>query len=164
MKYFERQLVRVGDSLRMINFNRWREYFFIFRKPLRLRGGTRAERGRFGEARAADFVRRELGYRILARNWRFKRDEIDLICLDGAVLVFIEVRLRRASAKVPAYYSVDAKKKKALLRVCKKYLYSLRNRPQHFRFDVIALALVDSGHYSLQHYSNVTLFSPHYAP
>ena len=100
------------ERWRMINFNRLSEYFFEFRKPLRLRGGTRADRGRFGEARAADFVRRDLGYRILARNWRYKRDEIDLVCLDGLVLVFIEVRLRRASAKVPAYYSVDKKRKK----------------------------------------------------
>ena len=148
----------------MINFNRLGEYFFEFRKPFRLRGGTRAERGHFGEARAAEFVRRELGYRILARNWRFKRDEIDLVCLDGTVLVFIEVRLRRSSAKVPAYYSVNKKKKKALQRACKNYLYRLKRRPQHFRFDVIALALSDSGHYLLQHYSNVPLFGPHYAP
>ena len=83
----------------MINFNRLSEYFFKLCKPIRLLGGTRAERGRFGEARAADFVRRELGYRILARNWRYKRDEIDLVCLDGAVLVFIEVRLRQPLLK-----------------------------------------------------------------
>jgi putative endonuclease len=155
-----RQVERWG----MINFNRLSEYFFKFRKPVRLLGGTRAERGRFGEARAADFVRRELGYRILARNWRYKRDEIDLVCLDGAVMVFIEVRLRRSSAKVPAYYSVDKKKKKALQRVCKNYLYGIKRRPQHFRFDVIALALADSGHYVLQHYPNVPLFGPHYVP
>jgi putative endonuclease len=152
------------ERWRMINFNRLSEFFFEFRKPFRLRGGSRADRGRFGEARAADFVCHALGYRILARNWRFKRDEIDLVCLDGAVLVFIEVRLRRASAQVPAYYSVDKKKKKALQRVCKNYLYGLKRRPQHFRFDVIALALADSGHYDLQHYPNVPLFGPHYVP
>lgn len=129
-----------------------------------LRGGSRAERGRFGEDRAAEFVRRELGYRVIARNWRWQRDEIDLICRDGPVLVFIEVRLRRASATVPAYYSVNAKKKKILQRACKNYLRQLQPPPRHFRFDVIALALSDAGQYQLLHYPNVPLFHKHYSP
>ena len=145
-------------------FHRTCERIFGFRKRALQLGGTRAERGGFGEDRAAEFARRELGYRIIARNWCYKRDEIDLICQDGAVLVFIEVRLRRSSALVPAYYSVNAKKKKILQRVCKQYLQHLQKRPKHFRFDVIALALSDAGHYELMHYPNVALFNKHYSP
>lgn len=140
------------------------EWIFALRKHRLTWGSTRAQRGSFGEDRAAEFVRRQLGYRIIVRNWRHKRDEIDLICQDGAVLVFIEVRLRRASAKVPAYYSVNAKKKKILQRVCKNYLHQLQTRPKHFRFDVIALALSDAGQYELMHYANVALFHKHYSP
>lgn len=124
--------------------------------------GSRAERGRFGEDRAAEFVKRDLCYKIIVRNWRWKRDEIDLVCRDGEVLVFIEVRLRRARASVPAYYSVDRKKKEILQRVCKAYLQQLPKRPKHFRFDVIALALSDGEHYELKHYQNVLLFPKHY--
>lgn len=124
--------------------------------------GTRAERGRFGENRAAEFVRKRLGYRVIARNWCCERDEIDLICRDGEVLVFIEVRLRSARARVPAYYSVGRKKKAILRRVCRHYLQRLQNPPKHFRFDVIALALSDDGRYELMHYPNVPLFPKHY--
>lgn len=145
-------------------FQRTCERIFALRPSRLLRGGSRATRGRFGEDRAAEFVRRELGYRVIARNWRYKRDELDLICLDGAVLVFIEVRLRRESARVPAYYSVNAKKKKILQRVCKQYLHQLKKPPKNFRFDVIALSLSDSGQYQLMHYPNVPLFHKHYSP
>ena len=68
---------------------------------------TRAQRGTFGEDLAADHCRRVLGYREIARNWRYKRDEIDLICQDGEVLVFVEVRARAESALVSGFYSVD---------------------------------------------------------
>jgi len=130
-----------------------------------LSNGSRADRGRFGEDRAVEFVRRELGFKVIARNWRSprdKRDEIDLIARDGEVLVFIEVRLRSARALVPAYYSVDRKKKIILHRVCREYLNRLPNPPKHFRFDVIALALSDDGRYELKHYANVPLFPKHY--
>jgi putative endonuclease len=140
------------------------ERIFAIRKRTLQLGGSHAERGSFGEDRAAEFVRRQLGYRVIVRNWRHQRDEIDLICQDGVVLVFIEVRLRRASALVPAYYSVNAKKKKILLRGCKQYLKRLQKKPKHLRFDVIALALSDLGQYKLIHYPNVALFNKHYFP
>jgi len=50
-------------------------------------------RGREAEAQAADFLARR-GLKVLARNYRCRGGEIDLVCLDGAILVFVEVRLR----------------------------------------------------------------------
>src|SRR5687768_16147400 len=49
--------------------------------------------GEHGEQTAAQWLVRERGLEIIARNWRNprdRRDEIDLVCLDGHVLVFVE--------------------------------------------------------------------------
>jgi putative endonuclease len=62
---------------------------------------TTVEAGARGEQAAADFLKARQGYAILARNWRSprdQRDEIDLICRDGDVLVFVEVKARAAGA------------------------------------------------------------------
>jgi len=132
-------------------------------KPKRVAPGrTRAERGRFGEDLAADFCRRRLGYRVIARNWRWKRDELDIIGMDGEVLVFVEVRSRAAHALVGGFHSVDVKKKKVLLRGCRAYINQLQNRPKHFRFDVIDVAISEAGEGDVRHYANVPLFSKHH--
>lgn len=136
---------------------------FFSKKPQRVApGSTRAERGRFGEDLTADFCRRELGYKLIARNWRWKRDELDIICQDGDVLVFVEVRSRAAHALVGGVHSVDAKKKKVLLRGCKAYINQLQNRPKHVRFDVVDVAISVDGEGDVRHYANVPLFSKHY--
>lgn len=135
---------------------------FRSRKWVLPEGADRAERGRYGEDLAADFCRRDLGYKLLMRNWSHNRDEIDLICRDGEVLVFIEVRSRADSALISGFHSVDNRKKKALLRVSKSYLRQLQNPPKHFRFDIIDIALTNGERGSVRHYANVPLFTKHY--
>ncbi len=123
---------------------------------------TRAERGQFGENLAADYCKRKLGYKVIVRNWRHKRDEVDLICRDGAVLVFIEVRARSENALVSGYHSVGKHKKEVLQRAYKNYLKQLQNPPKHFRFDIIDVAISNSGSGAVRHYTNVSLFNKHY--
>jgi len=125
-------------------------------------GSSRAERGRYGEDLAERYCRKELGYRVLTRNWRSKRDELDLICMDANVLVFIEVRSRAEEALVSGYASVDAHKKKVLQRACKSYLKQLQNPPKHFRFDIIQVTLTAGTRGKVRHYANVPLFHKHY--
>ncbi len=133
------------------------------RKPRRVApGSTRAERGQFGEDLAADYCKRTLGYKVIARNWRCKRDELDIICVDGKVLVFVEVRARAAHALVGGFHSVDAHKKQVLQRGCKAYINQLQNPPKHFRFDVIDVSISEEGEGDVRHYGNVPLFSKHY--
>lgn len=145
-------------------FHRLCEGFFA-KRPLRpVAGASRAERGAYGEDLAAHYCRWRLRYRILARNWRYQRDELDLIARDGAVLVFIEVRARAADALVPGYYTVDRKKKAKLLRACKGYIKQLPKAPKHFRFDIIDVALAsDDSEDEVRHYANVALFHKYYS-
>tara|TARA_B100001971_G_C18265664_1_gene592006 strand:- start:7482 stop:7958 length:477 start_codon:yes stop_codon:yes gene_type:complete len=133
------------------------------RKPRKLAtGSSRAQRGRYGEDLAADYCKRTLGYRIITRNWRYKRDELDIICWDSGVLVFVEVRARAEDALVDGFHSIDAHKKRVLLRGCKSYINRLQNPPKHVRFDVIDVLLPDEGEGRVRHYGNVPLFPKHY--
>jgi len=142
-------------------FNKLSELFC--RRPQKLApNSSRAERGQFGEDLAADYCRRTLGYKVVARNWRWKRDELDIVCVDDGVLVFVEVRARAAHALVGGFHSVGARKKQVLQRGCKAYINQLQNPPKHFRFDVIEVSLSEDGEGDVHHYGNVPLFSKHY--
>ena len=51
------------------------------------------EIGQFGEQAASDYLEQK-GYKILDRNWRHGRAEIDIVAMDGVTLVFAEVKTR----------------------------------------------------------------------
>ena len=136
----------------------------LFSRP----GTPAGSRGETGEQLAADFLRRERGFTLVARNWRSprdRRDELDLVCRDGEVLVFVEVKTRTAGARVPGYYAVDRRKKRALLRASEAYLAQLAERPRTFRLDVVEVALAaDATGPAPQvlHFENIPLFPKHY--
>jgi len=117
--------------------------------------------GRLGERAAEQFLRQKKGFRILVRNWRSGKDEIDLVCLDRGILVFVEVKARSVDALVPGYYAVDKRKKEALRRVCGHYLKQLRDKPRTFRFDVVEVAIT-VGKNQVLHFGNVPLFPKGY--
>jgi len=129
---------------------------------------TARPRGETGEQLAADFLRRERNFKLVVRNWRAPRDrraEIDLVCRDGEVLVFVEVKTRTIGALVPGYYSVTARKKRALLRACGAYLGLLAVRPRTYRFDVVEVALpadAAGGTPEVRHFENIPLFPKRY--
>lgn len=122
--------------------------------------------GERGEGEAAAFLRTR-GYTIVARNWRSpkdRRDEIDLICTDDDVLVFVEVKTRAAHALVAGYHAVDKRKKAVVRRAATAYMRLLRPRPHTFRFDVVEVSVVPHGMSEIRHYENVELFSKHFRP
>ena len=142
-------------------FNKVRELFYG--RPEKLASNsTRAERGQYGEDLAAAYCKHTLGFQVIARNWCYKRDELDIVCVDAGVLVFVEVRARAANALVGGYHSIDAHKKQVLQRGSKAYINQLQNPPKHVRFDVIEVSLSDDGEGDVRHYGNVPLFSKHY--
>ena len=113
--------------------------------------------GRIGESKAAKFLSKKKGMRVLVRNWRQGKDEIDLVCEDRGVLVFIEVKTRSGPAG-SGYYSVNRRKKNAQRRVCLSYMSQLARRPAHFRFDIVEVMVGTGGRIDLHHYENVRLF------
>ncbi len=128
-------------------------------------GGTRTQAQRLGdegEARALKALR-GTGMRLLARNWRADRGELDLVMREGAAVVFIEVRSHRGSP-VKAYASVGRKKRRVLRRTAKAYLRQLRDRPQTVRFDIVAVDLDESGADGVHHFRGVPLFGKDFVP
>jgi putative endonuclease len=96
-----------------------------------------SEKGRLGEYRAARFLT-EHGYRVLERNVRLPGGEIDLVCVDGATLVFVEVKSRNAASFGGAIDAVDQRKRSLLRRLAADYAQIIAPKAR-IRFDVVAL-------------------------
>ncbi len=85
------------------------------------------------------------GLQLLTRNYRIRRGEIDLVMLDGAELVFVEVRQRASQQFGGGAASVDARKQARLWRTAEFFLQQNRQHQQRrCRFDVVALGAGDS--------------------
>lgn len=97
--------------------------------------------GRAGEE-LAYFRLRQLGYTVVARNWRVAncKGELDMIAWDGEVLSFVEVKTRTTHDVKPAEVAVDEKKRRELALMARRYLRRLRREPHpSFRFDVVSV-------------------------
>ena len=101
---------------------------------------TAAEIGSYGERVAAAFVRRN-GYRVLTRNYQNERGEIDLVCRDGDVLAFVEVRSRSGDLFGRPAESIDTRKEAALRGTAGYYLRLLRRDDIVHRFDAVEVRL-----------------------
>ena len=95
--------------------------------------------GRRAEQIALDYLlARDL--KLVARNFRCRVGEIDLIMKHGTCLVFIEVRYRKPNRFATATLSVDSRKQKKLLRAAAFFLCRRPHFANHVvRFDVVAL-------------------------
>jgi putative endonuclease len=113
-------------------------------------GDTRRQTGAAAEAAAAAFLERA-GLRVIERNVRFAHGEIDLVCRDGDVLVFVEVKCRRARWGDGPAAAVSALKQWRLTRLAHHYLKWRRLGEPRCRFDVVAVTVEDTGEFTLRH-------------
>lgn len=86
----------------------------------------------------------ERGYRVVERNVRFRFGELDLVCEDREVLVFVEVKARHGIDHGHPLEAVTLGKQRQLARLAAAYLQRLRRRPP-CRFDVVAVELDAAG-------------------
>lgn len=96
-------------------------------------------------ARAEDLcaeLLRKAGLRVLARNWRCRHGEIDLVAEDGGTLVFAEVRYRSDARFGGAAESVTAAKQARLIASARLYL--MRRPEADCRFDVLLLDALEA--------------------
>jgi putative endonuclease len=114
--------------------------------------------GRLGEEEAERLLKAK-GYRVVARNWRAGKDEIDLVCYDGEVLVFVETRTRSVGALVGGFDSIDKRKREALKRVCRAYVAKLKSQPATYRLDVVEVEHEEGEILVSRHFENTPLFS-----
>lgn len=109
------------------------------------RTDRRRETGKLGEAAAVAWLESK-GYRIIARNWRCRSGELDLIAEQSGTLVIVEVRTRRPTGTHgTAKEAVDARKQRQVRETAQYYLYATKRFDAKLRFDVIAVELPEHG-------------------
>lgn len=96
--------------------------------------------GQRAESLAAEHLAAR-GLAVLARNYRVRGGEIDLVCRDGDTLVFVEVRLRRNAGYGGAAASITARKRARLVLAARHYLG--RRDDAACRFDCVLLDALD---------------------
>jgi len=102
--------------------------------------------GRLGERIAADYLRLR-GWRILGRNVRAGRCEIDLIGAERGCLVFVEVKMRRGGAFGGAVEAIGTRKMSNIRKAARHYLAGggVRFPYREIRFDLVAIDLDRGG-------------------
>lgn len=113
--------------------------------------------GVFGEDRAVEFLR-QTGYRILARNWKSKHLELDIICSKGEELVFVEVKTRAADALQSAKEALSPAQQKNLLKAAQNYLTAHNAWDLPCRFDLICVTCGDNN-FHVEHIANAFEFN-----
>jgi putative endonuclease len=105
--------------------------------------------GGVGEDTAAGFLKAS-GYRILDRNYRGERYEIDIIAEQGDTIVFCEVKTACGDSFGPATGWVTAAKTRRIAKAAEEYISAHEISGRSFRFDVIGVTYTN-GRYLIDH-------------
>jgi putative endonuclease len=102
---------------------------------------ARADRqilGKAGEELACRELRRR-GYVVLARRYRTRFGEIDIVCEDGRTIVFVEVKARRTARYGEAIETISFRKRRKIGAMALDYLAWTGRVDDPCRFDVVAI-------------------------
>jgi putative endonuclease len=95
--------------------------------------------GKRGEELAATYLEGK-GYKVLEQNWQLWRNEIDIVAMDGAVLVVVEVKTRQSNLFGEPETAVTREKQKSLIRAANVYVRS-KSISLEVRFDIISILI-----------------------
>ncbi|MCL2364175.1 MAG: YraN family protein [Defluviitaleaceae bacterium] len=91
---------------------------------------------------AAEAFLCEKGMNILARNYRIRTGEVDLIAQDGSYLVFIEVKTRKSNTYGQGRESVTRHKQQQIMRTAMFYATKNKQIDRDMRFDVVEVVMI----------------------
>ena len=100
--------------------------------------------GEIGENLACDELQRR-GYAILARRYRCRSGEIDVVAEDGGTVVFVEVKTRAGSDFGSGADAITWRKRQRMVAVAADFLVRERLAGRPCRFDVVSIALGHEG-------------------
>ncbi len=107
--------------------------------------------GDAGEKAAARFLKKA-GLRILARQESTRWGEIDLICVDGETVVFVEVKTRKSGNPAER---IDQKKMKNMTKSAMAWLKKHNLLDRHARFDLVTVVWPeDARKPEIEHFEN----------
>jgi putative endonuclease len=93
--------------------------------------------GQKGEDLAADHLEKA-GFKILLRNWKWGKNEIDLIAENRDFIIFVEVKTRNDDYQMHPVTAVTKEKQKSIIRAANGYLQKF-NIDKEGRFDIITV-------------------------
>lgn len=109
--------------------------------------------GPAGERVAAHHLETK-GHRVIARNYRCRVGEIDIVSVDGDVIVFCEVKARRTNSRGAPFESVTRRKQSTLRRLAEHFLLTTFGEMRTCRFDVVSLKYGGTGEPEVLHIEN----------
>lgn len=92
--------------------------------------------GKQGELLAAGWYKKH-GWQIVARNYRTRQGEIDLVAAKGDVLAFVEVKTRTGRMLSRPAEAVDRRKQRRVIAAAGLFLAAYDGPQQQIRFDVL---------------------------
>jgi len=98
--------------------------------------------GEQGESLAAQALERE-GYAVLARRYRTRLGEIDIIARDGTCLVFVEVKARQHHRCGRPDEQITVRKQRKIVAIARVFLARTEVRAESCRFDVVTVSMND---------------------
>lgn len=105
--------------------------------------------GQKGEILAQQHLE-SLGFKILAKNWRTGRAEVDIIAQDGNIIVFVEVKTRSSDRFGPPEFFITPQQQRMLAGAASVYCEKIDHSGE-IRFDVVSIILRDDGKTKLEY-------------
>ncbi|HOZ48751.1 MAG TPA: YraN family protein [Candidatus Hydrogenedentes bacterium] len=106
-----------------------------------------------GEDAVARYLRAR-GYRILGRNVKLSRYEVDIIARKRDITAFVEVKTRRENPLAPPEENVTTTKQNHLRRAAHVYIQREDNPTMYYRFDVAAVTVPEHGKPDITYFEN----------
>ena len=97
-------------------------------------------RGKFGEDYTADYLLNK-GMKIISRNFRRKGGELDIVALDGKMLVVVEVKSRKFGSLTDGLDAMTVTKRRNIIRTAQRFIDETDVDFDEMRFDVAELTL-----------------------
>lgn len=113
---------------------------------------TNSETGKLGEESVCAYLV-ERGYKIVARNYRIKGGEIDIIAENGDYIAFVEVKARRPNSMVTGFEAVNKRKRGLIIKTAADYCCKHPNMLQP-RFDVAQVIIAEGKVLSIDYIIN----------
>ena len=107
-------------------------------------------RGRRFEALAEGLLK-ERGWRVLDRNVRFLRKEIDLVVEKDGLVAFVEVKGRSGPAFGHPLEAITWRKRRAISLAASAWIAQSDFRARSYRFDAVSVRAVSGGGFELEH-------------
>ena len=107
------------------------------------------ELGKAGEQIAADYLKKK-GYRIITRNWRYRKAEIDIIAEANGVLVVVEVKTRSSNHYGNPQDFISKEKIRLLVLATDAYITKYEI-PLQVRFDIVSVLIPSKKKVTVQH-------------